>query len=121
MIFNSRDETVPPHRPGFDALFIPSTGIPSFHQLSLAGGLLELESQISAASIPGTNSAGSTRILTVSGATVARKRRNRYYRSLRKKLNSRKRFKIVREKKPNEKNWIFCGLYQKTHKNHFTR
>lgn len=83
MIFNSSDETVPPHRPGFDALLIPSTGIPSFHQLSFAGGLLELESQISVASTPGTNSAGSTRILTVSGATAARKRANQYYRSKR--------------------------------------
>lgn len=77
MIFNSNDETVPPHRPDFDALFIPSTGIPSFHQLSLAGGLLELESQKSVASTPGTNSAGSTRIFTVSGATAKRKRVNR--------------------------------------------
>lgn len=49
---------------------MPSTGMPSFHQLNLAGGLLELESQMSVASTPGTSSAGSTRILTVSGATV---------------------------------------------------
>lgn len=70
LTFNSSDETVPPHNPGFDALFMPSTGMPSFHQLNLAGGLLELESQMSVASTPGTSSAGSTRILTVSGATV---------------------------------------------------
>lgn len=61
---------MPPHKPAFDALFTPSTDIPSFHQLNLAGGLLELESQISVASTPGVNSTGSTRIFAVSGATV---------------------------------------------------
>lgn len=61
---------MPPHKPGFDPLFIPSTGIPSFQKLNFAGGLLELESQMRVASTPGTSSAGSTRILTVSGATV---------------------------------------------------
>lgn len=77
LTFNSSDETVPPHNPGFDALFMPSTGMPSFHQLNLAGGLLELESQMSVASTPGTSSAGSTRILTVSGATVSRTQENK--------------------------------------------
>lgn len=79
LIFNSSDETVPPHNPCFDALFIPSTGMPSFHQLNLAGGLLELESQMSVASTPDTSSAGSTRILTVSGATVHFKYTNREF------------------------------------------
>lgn len=69
-IFNSYDETVPPHKPGFDTALMPSTNIPSFHQLNLAGGLLELESQMSVASTPGTNSAGCVCTLTVSGATV---------------------------------------------------
>lgn len=69
-IFSSYDETVPPHKPGFDTALMPSTNIPSFHQLNLAGGLLELESQMSVASTPGTNSAGCVCTLTVSGATV---------------------------------------------------
>lgn len=69
LIFKSNDDTVPPHNPGFDVAFTPSTGMPSFHQETFAGGLLELESQIIVASMPGTNSSGSTRILTVSGAT----------------------------------------------------
>lgn len=78
LIFNSSDETVPPHNPCFDALFIPSTGMPSFQKLNLAGGLLELESQMSVASTPGTSSAGSTRILTFSGATVQFLHRNKH-------------------------------------------
>jgi len=47
----------------------PSMGMPSFHQDSFAGGLLELESQMIVASMPGRSSSGSMRILTVSGAT----------------------------------------------------
>lgn len=70
LIFKSNDDTVPPHNPDFDVPLTPSTGIPSFHQVIFAGGLLELESQIIVASMPGTNSSGSTRILTVSGATI---------------------------------------------------
>uniref|UniRef100_A0A1B0A7G3 Uncharacterized protein n=1 Tax=Glossina pallidipes TaxID=7398 RepID=A0A1B0A7G3_GLOPL len=46
---------------------LPSIGMPSFHQDNLAGGLLELESHIIVASMPGFNSSGSMRILTVSG------------------------------------------------------
>jgi len=49
--------------------YVPSMGMPSFHQDSFAGGLLELESQMMAASMPGRSSSGSMRILTVSGAT----------------------------------------------------
>lgn len=48
---------------------LPSIGMPSFHQDNWAGGLLELESQMMVASMPGFNSSGSMRILTVSGAT----------------------------------------------------
>lgn len=43
--------------------------MPSFHQLIFAGGLLELESQISLARMPGTRFLGATLILTVSGGT----------------------------------------------------
>lgn len=68
---------MPPHSPDFDASFTPSTGMPSFHQLSLAAGLLELESQMSVASTFGFSSSGSTRILTVSGATVERNKQKR--------------------------------------------
>lgn len=49
---------------------LPVTAMPSRHQEIFAGGLLELESQISVASIPGFNSGGSIVIFTVSGATV---------------------------------------------------
>lgn len=69
-IFSSKEDTVPPHKPGFDIPFTPSTGIPSFHHVNLAGGLLELESHINTASKPGFNCSGSTRIFTVSGATL---------------------------------------------------
>lgn len=44
--------------------------MPSFHQDSFAGGLLELESQMMVASMPGRSSSGSMRIFTVSGATA---------------------------------------------------
>lgn len=70
LIFNSDDETVPPHKPAFEVFVAPSTGIPSLHHVNLAGGLLELESQNNVASSPGFNSSGSTRILTVSGETI---------------------------------------------------
>lgn len=49
---------------------LPCTGIPSRHQDSVAGGLLEAASQNNVASTSGFNSSGSTRTLTVSGATV---------------------------------------------------
>jgi len=52
--------------------YIPSMEMPSFHQDSIAGGLLELESQMMVASMPGRSSSGSMRIFTVSGATVRR-------------------------------------------------
>ncbi|KAI9583196.1 hypothetical protein GQX74_012413 [Glossina fuscipes] len=58
---NRRKKTLPP---------LPSIGMPSFHQDSLAGGLLELESHIIVASMPGFNSSGSMRILTVSDVSV---------------------------------------------------
>lgn len=44
--------------------------MPSRHQEIIAGGLLELESQISVASMPGFSSGGSIVIFTVSGATA---------------------------------------------------
>lgn len=62
-------DTVPPWRPGTVVLTKPLTGIPSTHQESLAGGLLELESQINAASSFGLSSGGSCRILTCSGGS----------------------------------------------------
>lgn len=68
--FSSNDDTVPPHRPGFESTLIPSTGIRALCQLIFAAGLLELDSQINVASTPGTNSSGCTRIFTVSGATI---------------------------------------------------
>lgn len=49
---------------------VPSMDMPSFHQDSFAGGLLELESQMMVASMPGRSSSGSMRIFTVSGATA---------------------------------------------------
>lgn len=67
--FNSILETFPPCKPAFDVFDSPGTGIPSFHQDSFAGGLLELESQIRVASSFGFKSAGSLRIFTCSGAT----------------------------------------------------
>lgn len=70
--FNSILETFPPCKPAFDVLDNPGTGIPSFHQESFAGGLLELESQISVASSLGFKSVGSLRIFTCSGATKQR-------------------------------------------------
>lgn len=45
-------------------------GMPSFHQESCAGGFDELESHINVASVSGFSSSGSSRILTVSGATA---------------------------------------------------
>lgn len=68
-IFSSRVDTVPPCRPGTVVFTNPLTGIPSTHQDNLAGGLLELESQINDASSFGFNSAGSCRILTCSGGS----------------------------------------------------
>lgn len=67
--FRSSDDTVPPHRPGLDVSLKPSTGMPSFHQLIVAAGLLELESHVMTASTPGTSSSGSMRIFTFSAAT----------------------------------------------------
>lgn len=68
-IFNSIEETVPPWRPGLEKLDSPWTGIPSFHQLRRAGGLLELLSQISLPSTPTVHSLGSARTFTTSGGT----------------------------------------------------
>lgn len=65
-------DTEPPQSPGRLARLSPSTGMPSFHQLIFAGGLLELESQISLARMPGTRFLGATLILTVSGGTRGR-------------------------------------------------
>ncbi|CAH2009050.1 unnamed protein product [Acanthoscelides obtectus] len=48
---------MPPCRPGLVPFIFPCTGIPSRHHDSLAGGLLELESQINVASSPGLSSA----------------------------------------------------------------
>lgn len=95
LTFSSSDDTQPPHRPGFDALLspacdgavdkdlnrldsrepnLPSTAIPSRHQEIVAGGLLELESQISVASMPGFSSGGMILIFTVSGGTEHREK-----------------------------------------------
>lgn len=68
--FNSIEEILPPCKPGLEEFENPRTGIPSFHHDNFAGGLLELESQISVASIPGTKSVGSRRIFTCSGGTA---------------------------------------------------
>ena len=65
-------DTVPLQRPALFVGFTPSTGIPSFHQDSVAGGLLELESQIKVAWLPGRKSIGSLRILIISGGTVGK-------------------------------------------------
>lgn len=65
------DEILPPHKPGW--LDTPPSlikGIPSLYQLSLTGGLLELESQNRLASVPAVNALGSTRIFKVSGKTA---------------------------------------------------
>lgn len=56
------------------ASYVPSMEMPSFHQDSFAGGLLELESQMMVASMPGRSSSGSMRIFTVSGATAKKTR-----------------------------------------------
>jgi len=69
LTYISSVDTEPPQRPGLLAKLRPSTGMPSFHQLIFAGGLLELESQISLARMPGTRFLGTTLILTVSGGT----------------------------------------------------
>lgn len=70
LILRVVDEIIPPHRPAWLATSFPfSTGIPSFHQVSLAGGLLELESQNSVASVPTVRDFGSTLIFNVSGKT----------------------------------------------------
>lgn len=68
--FSSILDTFPPWRPDFELLTSPCTGMPSLHQDSLAGGLLELESHVNVASSFGFNSAGSLRIFTCSGATT---------------------------------------------------
>lgn len=70
LTFNSNVETIPPQSPGLFVGFTPSTGIPSFHHDTTAEGLLELESQIKVASVPGRKSTGSLRILIISGGTV---------------------------------------------------
>lgn len=67
------EEIFPPHKPGW--LVTPPSlikGIPSLYQLSLTGGLLELESQNRLASVPAVNALGSMRIFKVSGKTVTR-------------------------------------------------
>lgn len=69
--FTCVDEILPPHKPGW--LETPPSlikGIPSLYQLSLTGGLLELESQNRLASVPAVNALGSTRIFKVSGKTA---------------------------------------------------
>lgn len=70
--FNSIEDTLPPWRPGLVVLITPCTGMPSLHQDNFAGGLLELESHVSVASVFGLNSGGSFLILTVSGGTKIR-------------------------------------------------
>lgn len=69
LTYTSKAETEPPQSPGRVERLIPSIGMPSRHQDTLAGGLLELESQISLARTPGTRFLGSTLIFTVSGGT----------------------------------------------------
>lgn len=57
-MLNSIDETNPPCNPGFVVLFPPRTAIPSRHHDNLAGGWLELESQVRSAWVFGLRSTG---------------------------------------------------------------
>lgn len=88
------EEIFPPHKPAW--LVTPPSlirGIPSLYQLSLTGGLLELESQNRLASVPAVNALGSMRIFKVSGKTVARwdeKRKAKVYFSSREEKKGEK-------------------------------